>query len=122
MLRHSFVDSDEALGKVVLATTKWTRITPDKGNSRVDELQKTYWKTLIERGSKVQKFNDNYESAWKIVDILLKYIGDDPTYLDMKKTSVEFRKLQLSTKDKTSNFTEQFLRFFGLFGRNAFLR
>jgi len=63
---------DAALDKVVLGTTKWSRLSQDDGSKREAELQGVHWKEMVDKGSKVKRFTGNQDSAWKIVSVFLK--------------------------------------------------
>ncbi|KAF8064984.1 P-loop containing nucleoside triphosphate hydrolase protein [Lyophyllum atratum] len=63
---------DAALSKVVLGTTKWTRVTPSGGEGREEELKTLHWKPMIEKGSKICRFNDTKESAMEFIKIVLR--------------------------------------------------
>ncbi|PPR05139.1 hypothetical protein CVT26_012225 [Gymnopilus dilepis] len=115
VLRKSFGASKETFSRVALTTTKWSRIGEKEGEDRVNELRQQHWKPLIDGGMKVERFADTQESARKIVESLVKELGDQPGF-DIKAKMAEFRKLQASTGDKTHGVREQFLRFFGLLG------
>ena len=62
----------DALGKVVLVTTMWGRVNPERGASREEELRTQYWRQMIANGSCVLRFEDSFESAWSIVDKILE--------------------------------------------------
>ncbi|KAG0694749.1 P-loop containing nucleoside triphosphate hydrolase protein [Suillus ampliporus] len=55
---------------VVLATTKWGQILEETGLRHEEELKSKFWKGMIDHGSKVARFQDTYESAWRIVDLI----------------------------------------------------
>ena len=66
---------DQAVKKVVLVTTMWDRGTTDHQqthNQRENELFQKYWKTMIGHGASTARFSNSADSAWKIVDIILK--------------------------------------------------
>jgi len=67
---------DQAVRKVVLVTTMW-----DKGhttdhqqahNQRENELFERYWKTMKDHGALTARFLNKPDSAWEIIDIILK--------------------------------------------------
>ena len=63
-----------ALKYVVLATTKWKRVTPIDGTdgaSREAELKETFWKTMSHHGSQMMRFEDTRDSAAKIIGKIL---------------------------------------------------
>ncbi|KAH7905041.1 P-loop containing nucleoside triphosphate hydrolase protein [Hygrophoropsis aurantiaca] len=61
---------NDALKNIILATTKWGDIEDEAGLSREEQLRSTFWKDMIGHGSRMGQFRDNYESAWKIVDMI----------------------------------------------------
>ena len=65
---------DQAVKKVVLVTTMWDKdkTDPQKHNQRERELFDNYWKTMINYGASTARFLNSPESAWKIIDPILK--------------------------------------------------
>jgi len=65
---------DQAVKKVVLVTTMWDKIQRDPGTGvrRENELFENYWKTMINYGASTARFSNTPDSAWKIVDLILK--------------------------------------------------
>jgi hypothetical protein len=74
--------------RIILATTMWKHVNEEKGLQREAELRRTYWKTMIDRGSEVVRFEDTAESAWSIVRLLLE-IGKGGRGEERKTTRVE---------------------------------
>jgi hypothetical protein len=64
---------DQALTRVVLATTFWDAIDKDLGKIREEELTKTdkFWRTMIQKGSKVFRHDDFDDSAGHIIRYLV---------------------------------------------------
>jgi hypothetical protein len=54
---------------VVLATTKWSNILADVGQPREQQISEQYWPGS---GQGVLRFDNTYESAWAIVDVILE--------------------------------------------------
>ena len=63
---------DAAMNKVVLGTTKWSRLPRDDGSRREAELKGVYWKEMMDKGSKVKRFLGDRESAWNVLSVFLK--------------------------------------------------
>ena len=65
---------DQAVKKVVLVTTMWDKdkTDPQKHNQRERELFDNYWKTMINYGASTARFLNSPDSAWKIIDPILK--------------------------------------------------
>ena len=57
------------ISNVVLVTTLWSELArEDIGVQREKELRTDYWRDLLARGCKYNRFDDNNESAWKIIN------------------------------------------------------
>jgi hypothetical protein len=59
---------DGAIKNVVLATTMWTKVKPDVGERRAKELEETYWREMLNMGSRMMRFGDSLEAAWDMID------------------------------------------------------
>ena len=60
---------DAAIKSVVLATTMWTKVKPvDVGVRREQELKEKYWAGMLSLGSRMMRFGDSFDSAWKMID------------------------------------------------------
>ena len=59
---------------VVLATTMWDKLHPefDDGNKREKGLEKKYWNVMIHHGATVERFLNTSDSAWSIIDNVIK--------------------------------------------------
>jgi len=58
---------DDALANVILATTMWDRVDPTTGTQRENELKESYWKGMVALGSRIERFDGSFESAWAII-------------------------------------------------------
>jgi hypothetical protein len=63
---------DEAMRNVILATTMWNRVREDVGARRETKLKEEYWKPMLEKNSSVVRFYGTSQSAWEIVDEILR--------------------------------------------------
>ncbi|KAF8811578.1 hypothetical protein BYT27DRAFT_7183855 [Phlegmacium glaucopus] len=76
---------DQAVKKVVLVTTMWDKAyssAPGKQKDQDRETEKLihrekdlfehYWKTMIDHGASTARFTNSPQSAWGIIDILLR--------------------------------------------------
>ena len=64
---------DEALSKVVLATTFWGHVNETVGMNRETELEKSeFWGKMIKKGSKVLRQDNGKVSAKSIIEYLIK--------------------------------------------------
>ncbi|KIX10127.1 uncharacterized protein Z518_01208 [Rhinocladiella mackenziei CBS 650.93] len=64
---------DGNLASVVLATTFWSKVDPDTGNTRENQLKTTptFWGTMVNRGSQVFRHDSAEKSGAAIVQYLL---------------------------------------------------
>lgn len=64
---------------VVLATTMWDKLSPevDDGNKREQTWKEEYWNDMIPHGATVERFLNNPESAWKIIDNVVNRSEND---------------------------------------------
>ena len=65
---------DQAMKKVVLVTTMWDKGQTDSQtrNQRERSLFDNYWKEMIDYGASTARFLNSPDSAWKIIDPILK--------------------------------------------------
>ena len=65
---------DQAVKKVVLVTTMWdkAKTDPKTQNLREKELFDNYWNTMIHYGASTARFLNSEDSAWQIIDPILK--------------------------------------------------
>ena len=67
---------DGAIKNVVLATTMWSKVKPEIGSRREVELQTTYWRGMLDLGSRMMRFEDSFEAAWNMIDEIVTPRGD----------------------------------------------
>ena len=59
--------------KTVLVTTNWGSRTDDELYiEREKELQANHWRSIIQEGAEVRRFLQTRESAWEIINVLLR--------------------------------------------------
>jgi len=58
----------KAMPNVVLATTMWGRVEEGTGVRREKQLQNEFWKDMLAEGCEIDRFENSYDSAWRIVD------------------------------------------------------
>jgi hypothetical protein len=64
---------EDALDRVILGTTKWEILTPEAGQKRECYLKETFWKGMLESGSKAMRFTGpDHASAISIVHKILE--------------------------------------------------
>ena len=100
---------DEALRNVVLGTTKWDEVKPDKGQQREQGLKDIHWKEMLERGSVIIRVHADSASAWEIVNHILK--NDRVEFVRIQEELLEFRRLIPETEaGRTLLYTLEDLR------------
>ncbi|KAI6132292.1 hypothetical protein EV401DRAFT_1849783 [Pisolithus croceorrhizus] len=60
----------ENFKNVVLVTTMWDKVTEEVGSAREKELHADFWRSMLNLGSSVHRFEGTMESAWKIINSL----------------------------------------------------
>ena len=82
---------------VVLATTMWDILGPmmdDVGNRREQRLKNEYWNVMIYHGATVQRFLNNSDSAWEIINNFLNRDESKP------KTGLMFQEERVLERKK----------------------
>jgi len=103
----------KAIPNVVIVTTMWSKVTQEEGTMREEALKREVWKDLLADGCTVARFEDTYESAWKIVGSLVKMnqagvllpreIVDDRLRLNETQVGITLNKeLEKLIKDRTN--------------------
>jgi len=62
----------EAMPRVVVATTMWGKVDKDEGIQREAELKGDFWKEILEHGCTTARFDKTYDCAWSIIGSLDK--------------------------------------------------
>jgi len=57
--------------KTVLVTTAWRSMDEAEELSREDTLRNEHWKSMLEQGSNMVRYEETAQSAWGIVNLLL---------------------------------------------------
>jgi len=83
---------------VVLATTMWDKLHPkfDDGNKRENGLKENYWKVMIHNGATVERFLNDSDSAWSIVDNIINR-ADRKAVLLFQEETIDQRQHFLTT-------------------------
>ena len=81
---------DEALGNVVLGTTKWGDVSLEKGQRREQQLRSDYWKEMLQRGSVIMRVLADSASAWEIINHILK--NDRIEFVRIQEELLELQK------------------------------
>jgi hypothetical protein len=88
---------DGAIKNVVLSTTMWTKVKPfEVGERREQELKEKYWAGMLNMGSRMMRFGDSFDAAWKMIDqIVITPEGDKDNALLLQEELVKLN-LRLS--------------------------
>lgn len=76
----------DALGNVVLATTRWHEVDQETGSSREQELREQFWAYMLGHGSRMSRFYGDRGSA---VGILSQLLSSEPVVLELQRELVE---------------------------------
>ena len=93
------------LGKVILVTTMW-----DKGQARQEkadrerELRENQWKTAIDKGSSIVRYERTSSSAWSILKPFLQAANRRQTDL-VQKEIADMKKQQRKSKPSQALYT-----------------
>lgn len=89
---------EDALQKVILATTMWDKVSEKRGYRREAELMNTqeFWGSMVDKGSAVHRHYNTRESAKKIIDQLANH--DKKFVTDLQRQLVD----EGRTLDQTS--------------------
>ena len=82
---------------VVLATTMWDTVGPmmvNVGNKREKRLKEEYWNIMIHHGATLQRFFNDSDSAWKIINNFLNRDENNP------KTGLMFQEERVVERKK----------------------
>ena len=80
---------DKTLKNVVLVTNMWGRVTPSLGVGREKQLQSKHFKSAIDKGARLLRYDDTPESAQEILRTILH---NEPEVLKIQRELVEDRK------------------------------
>ncbi|KAF9533604.1 P-loop containing nucleoside triphosphate hydrolase protein [Crepidotus variabilis] len=82
---------DRAMAKVILVTTMWDRVLPEVGTKRENDLLANYWAVMTQEGAQTFRFKNTDDSAWEILDVLLRSENDRRVLL-LQEEMVKMRK------------------------------
>ncbi|KIO04192.1 hypothetical protein M404DRAFT_1000686 [Pisolithus tinctorius Marx 270] len=100
---------DSAAERVRLVTTMWDKEKDRKlSEGRVNQLEKNFWKPLLDAGARHERFNNSSVSAWEIIRSLM---GEGEAVLLQEELVDVERKLNETTAGKTLNRQFQRLLF-----------
>ena len=83
---------------VILVTTMWDKLIPefDDGNEREKGLKEEYWNVMIYHGAAVERFLNTPDSAWGIIDNVVKRNRNDQKAVLLFQEEVIDQKKSLS--------------------------
>lgn len=90
---------EEALSKVVLATSRWNEVLKkEHAENREKELRLHFWKDLVDKGSNIYRLDGHKDSALRVLDALLPGDGNQGKVLQIQRELVD----ELRSLDKTN--------------------
>jgi chromosome condensin MukBEF ATPase and DNA-binding subunit MukB len=57
----------KAMPNVVITTTMWGEARRESAERREAELKREFWKDMVDDGCRIERFQDSYQSAWKVI-------------------------------------------------------
>ncbi|RXW20558.1 hypothetical protein EST38_g5290 [Candolleomyces aberdarensis] len=98
----------KSMKMVKIVTTKWDVINPGRGEAFLEELEKDFWKLLLERQAVVHrvrpeqessKFSaERYDAPWEIVDKIVEAMMDRDRTLQIQHELVEQKRFLKETE------------------------
>jgi hypothetical protein len=58
----------KAMSNVIIATTMWNRVKEEIGARWEQQLQREFWKDMVADGCQIERFENSYDSAWRVVN------------------------------------------------------
>jgi hypothetical protein len=93
---------EAGLSKVILATTRWNACPPQSGESREQEIWRSFWNGCsdppVSQAESMTRLNNSPDSAWSVIDTILKRMEDNGVVLALQR--------QLVDKGKTLSQTD----------------
>ncbi|KAF8055864.1 P-loop containing nucleoside triphosphate hydrolase protein, partial [Lyophyllum atratum] len=82
-----------AAERIVLATTMWSRVSPEDGARRETQMTEKFWKDMVSHGSSLKRLDGTQSSALGIVDFILTKDIIDPVPLLIQQEMVDTDKI-----------------------------
>ena len=90
---------EEALSKVVLATSMWNKVLKNEdGENREKQLRLNFWNDLVDKGSNIYRLDGHKDSALRVLDALLPGEGNQGKVLQIQRELVD----ELRSLDETN--------------------
>ena len=81
---------EEALSKVVLATSMWNQVLKkEDAENREKELRLNFWDDLVDKGSNIYRLDGHKDSALRVLDALLPGEGNQGKVLQIQRELVD---------------------------------
>ena len=81
---------ENASHNVILTTTMWDEVDEETGTLREEELTMTYWKPMLDRNSKTNRFLGTRESALHLIEPLIDAANEKSSVL-LQQEMVDLR-------------------------------
>jgi len=78
-----------AIKNVVLATTKWSDVPKEVAERREKQLKDQYWKDMLDRGSRLHRFEATQASAQAIVEQILAWEPIDAVQIQQEMVDLD---------------------------------
>jgi hypothetical protein len=82
----------DAMKSVVLGTTKWGQVDGRLEAKREGQFRERFWKEMTAQGSEMLRFQNTYDSGWKMLHHLLNTKFQN-NFLHIQKEVVDYQKL-----------------------------
>ncbi|KDQ52993.1 hypothetical protein JAAARDRAFT_96495, partial [Jaapia argillacea MUCL 33604] len=89
--------------KVILTTTMWDQVDKLTGNAREEELKTMNWSYMLSKKSKTSRFLNTPESAWTVLEPILRSARKEPLLL--QEEMVDLRKRLNETETGKALYT-----------------
>jgi len=98
---------------VVITTTMWGKVDDEEGDQREEELKNDFWKEMVAQGCKTERFDNTYESAWRIIGSVARKAGIPSEILDSGPRAVGISAKETASKQlELEAFTSKLGRIF----------
>lgn len=109
-----------AMPNVVIVTTMWDKVEDEEGSDREEELRDSFWKDMVTKGCKTERFDNTYESAWRIIGSVVGRDGVPSEIIDNgRRFADNYAHEAASKQQEWETFTGKLGRLFSKFRRNG---
>jgi hypothetical protein len=105
---RTLLEPKKGEGKVelILVTTMWDTISPEKAKTREKELHENYWKEMLDLGARTDRFDKKETSARRIIRRILQALEEDIRQQQHFLEDVEMRIERYRTSSGLSSLVE----------------